>query len=82
MGLEFVFPGLVGLPELQTVGQAVHLSRSLEGLSRPGGDVAMQDEGYRWTLWGPMLQQRSQYAGRQDALAAVSYTHLTLPTKA
>jgi hypothetical protein len=71
VGLEFVFPGLVGLPELQTVGQAVHLSRSLEGLSRPGGDVAMQDEAYRWTLWGPVLQQRSQYAVRQDALAAI-----------
>lgn len=71
----------LGLPVLQTVGQAVHLSRSLEGLSRPNGDVAMQDEGYRWTLWGPVMQQRSQYARRQDALAVIRRLMHCTPTQ-
>jgi hypothetical protein len=80
VGLEFVFPELLGLPELQCVGQAVHLSRLLEGLSRPGGDVAMQDEGYSWTVWGPVLGRRSQLARRQDALGVVRRLMQTIPT--
>jgi hypothetical protein len=76
VGLECAAPaGLLRLPDLQTVGQAVLLLVNLERLNRLPASLAVRQAAYHRDVWGPLLLHYPPYADRQ---LAVSHVRLLL----
>ena len=57
----FVLPGMLGLVQLQRVGQAVHLLHLVEAICTIS-DVGALDKVYMLHVWAPVLQNRPRYA--------------------
>ena len=71
VGLESVAAcGLLQLPKLQSLGQAVLLSSELARVCALPGLLA-QRTAYERDIWGPWLNSRAQYADRQLAVQHV-----------
>jgi len=69
VGLECVTPGLLSLPQLQSVGQLAHIERLLSGLARMHPhDLGALQAGYEIHVW-PLLGRRQQYSTWQQAHA-------------
>ena len=72
VGLECAAPaGLLRLPDLQTVGQAVLLLVNLERVNSLQGSLAVRQAAYHRDVWGPLLLNYPPYADRQLALSHV-----------
>eukprot|EP00775_Hariotina_reticulata_P015318 gene15318-biopygen5957 len=75
VGLECEAPaGLLHLPALQTVGQAVCLLIKLQLIDQLPGGLPARRTAYQRHVWGPVLRDYPPYADRFLALA-----HLRLP---
>jgi len=82
VGLEWVAPpGLLNLPRLQTVGQAVLLLAELERVCALPGGLAAQRTAYNRDVLGPWLLDRGPYADKQLALDHVRLLVSWLPAE-
>lgn len=78
VGLEFVLPGLVGVPQLVCVGQALFWLHTLESICAVG-DAAVVHREYVSRVWGPLFGHDPRYAGMSAALQDLSTLVAAVP---
>ena len=80
VGLECVVaPGLLSLPRLRSVGEAVLLLHELHRINSLPGGLPARRQVYGREVWGPSLQHRGQYSDRQLAIDHVQQLVDKLP---
>jgi hypothetical protein len=72
-------PGLVSLPRLRSLGEAVWLLHELHRIDRLPGGLHVRRQAYEREVWGPWLQYQGQYLDRQLAIDHVQSLIDALP---
>ena len=80
VGLECVVaPGLLSMPRLRSVGEAVWLLHELHRINSLPGGLPARRQAYGREVWGPWLQSQGQYLDRQLAIDHVQHLVDNLP---